>query len=667
MKYKGLIITSIAAAIGSATILGGCEWRPFGRDYFVTAGDGKAGSSYGEPWLNSVTYGTVKEDTAHDGANGDVYLAANYDKIISSTIEEGQDSVGVQEDAVNKVSSVLLDIMKNPGGTDAGKQVHNLYELYTDVEGRADSWKRDILPLIKPLQDAGNLAELSDYLSSDAYFNNGENIVSFDYDLDYNDPEHYSFVIIPTALSLGDAAEYKSKSEYGEKTEDIFRKQAALLLEKAGYSDDGAGSIINRALEFEEKIAGVMKTQEFKYSSEYISSVNNQVNLSDIKSEEKAFPLSRMLEAYGIADCEHLYMIEPEWFTGMAEMYTEENFDSVKSYVLVKTLQGFADSSDEETYTGIRDIYNEANGIKKQETIAEHAVSYIKGNMPELTGRLFAEGQVSASDKEAVSKLAEMIRDEAKSIIEDFSFLSDNTKKMEIQKLDSMKINVAYSESSPAVPEIKIKSKSEGGSLPEALVAIREADRKEKLKRLNKEVLPDEFDGDVTDVSVKYFGQGNSLNINAGAVTGYYKSDMSREDLLGGLGTLIAREMFNAVFGTGADYDADGKYAPYRTDADNKGYNEEYKALREELDSIKPFKNDTALNSLRVSDSVIRELNSFKAVKAIADKEGIGKDSLIKAMARSRFTVMREDVMENTGLNSSDALPYIVVNIVNKY
>ena len=184
---------------------------------------------------------------------------------------------------------------------------------------------------------------------------------------------------------------------------------------------------------------------------------------------------------------------------------------------------------------------------------------------------------------------------------------------------------------------------------------------------MNKEVLPDEFDGDVTDVSVKYFGQGNSLNINAGAVTGYYKSDMSREDLLGGLGTLIAREMFNAVFGTGADYDADGKYAPYRTDADSRGYNEEYKALREELDSIKPFKNDTALNSLRVSDSVIRELNGFKAVKALADKEGIGKDSLIKAMARSRFTVMREDVMENTGLNSSDALPYIVVNIVNKY
>ena len=70
---------------------------------------------------------------------------------------------------------------------------------------------------------------------------------------------------------------------------------------------------------------------------------------------------------------------------------------------------------------------------------------------------------------------------------------------------------------------------------------------------------------------------------------------------------------------------------------------------------------------MRVSDSVIRELNGFKAVKAIADKEGISKDSLIKAMARSRFTVMREDVMENTGLNSSDALPYIVVNIVNKY
>ena len=55
-------------------------------------------------------------------------------------------------------------------------------------------------------------------------------IVSFDYDLDYNDPSVYSFVVIPHRLSLGAPwmAEYAAKrSDYGNKTEDVFTKQAS--------------------------------------------------------------------------------------------------------------------------------------------------------------------------------------------------------------------------------------------------------------------------------------------------------------------------------------------------------------------------------------------------------------------------------------------------------
>ena len=53
--------------------------------------------------------------------------------------------------------------------------------------------------------------------------------------------------------------------------------------------------------------------------------------------------------------------------------------ENVKSYLLVKTLQGYADSADEETYTGIRDIYNEANDIKEGESLEDYAYSYVKG------------------------------------------------------------------------------------------------------------------------------------------------------------------------------------------------------------------------------------------------------------------------------------------------
>ena len=667
MRHKGFLVATLAGVAGSAVLLAGCEWRPYGRDYFVTPGDGKAGSSYGEPWINSNTYGTVNKDTAHNGENGDIYLSANYDKIIATELTDGKSSAGVQEEASEQVSSSLLEMMKNKGTTPESAQVNALYGLYTDTEGRKNAWTEAILPQIRSLQDVQDLAGLSAYLCSDDYFDNGENIVSFDYDLDYNDPSVYSFVVIPTSLSLGDSAEYENKSDYGNKTEDIFTKQAALLLKKAGYADDGAQTIIKNALQFEKEIAAHMKTQEFKYSSEYISSVNNPVDITKLETDQGSFPLSGIMEAYGISSGEHIYMIEPEWLAGMKEIYTEENFDNIKSYILIKTLQGFADSADEETYTGIRDIYNEANDIKEGKTLEDYAYSYVKGMLPGTLGRMYVDTQISAGDKKAAEEMASDIIEELKVQVEGFDFLSEKASSEALKKLENIKVHVAYTDTSPKASGAVITSKEEGGNLAEAVVAIRRADREDKLSRLDKEVSDDDLDGDVTDVSVRYYGIGNSLVINAGALKGYFSSGMSREEQLGGLGMFVARAAAGAVLKTGSLYDAEGKYAPCWSESDTKGYEEHYKALKEELDAVKPFKNDTKLDGARVLDNVVNELQGFKAVSQIAKEEGLNKDALETAYAKSRFTVMREDTMESQGLNSSEALPYITVDAVIKH
>ncbi len=667
MKHKGFLIAAVSAMAGSAVVLSGCEWRPFGRDYFVTSGDGKAGSSYGEPWINSNTYGTVNKDTTHDGENGDIYLSANYDNIIATELKDGESSAGVQEEASKQVSSSLLEMMKTKGTSPESSQVNTLYELYTDTESRKNAWTETILPQIKSLQDVQDLSGLSAYLCSDAYFDNGENIVSFDYDLDYNDPSIYSFVIIPTSLSLGDSAEYSNKSEYGEKTEDIFTKQASLLLKKAGYSDDGAKTIIQNALMFEKDIASHMKPQEFRYSSEYISSVNNPADIAQLKAEQGNFPLSGIMEAYGIDKSEHIYLIEPEWLAGMKEIYTEENFENIKSYVLIKTLQGYADSADEETYIGIRDIYNEANDIKEGSTLEDYAFSYVKGLLPGTLGKMYIESQIDPEDKNEAEKLVNDILDKYKIRVNEITFLSENTRSEALKKLENMKVHVAYTDTSPAASAADIKSKEEGGTLVEAVVAVRKADREYKLSHLNRAVSDSDLDGDITEVSVKYFGLGNILVVNAGALKGYFSSEMTREEQLGGLGSLVAKTIAGAVLKTGSEYDADGKYSPYWSDSDIKAYEDHYKNLKEELNSIKPFKDDTKLDGTRVLDSVVNEIFGFKVLNDIASDNNIDKEKLSKAFALSRFTVMREDTMEKTGLNSSEALPYITVNTTIKH
>ena len=108
------------------------EWRPTGRGFFVTGGDGKAESSYGEPWVNSNAYGTINKDTERMGKNDDdIYLSANFDKILSTELTEGKSQRAYRGRLWSRSPS--LEMMKNKGTTAEAEQVNALYGLCTDT------------------------------------------------------------------------------------------------------------------------------------------------------------------------------------------------------------------------------------------------------------------------------------------------------------------------------------------------------------------------------------------------------------------------------------------------------------------------------------------------------------------------------------------------------
>ena len=72
---------------------------------------GKVTAVYGEPWISSVTYGMVKEDTEHDEKN-DWYLSVNYSYLKRYILPDGKESVGACFDAENKASARVSDIIR---------------------------------------------------------------------------------------------------------------------------------------------------------------------------------------------------------------------------------------------------------------------------------------------------------------------------------------------------------------------------------------------------------------------------------------------------------------------------------------------------------------------------------------------------------------------------
>ena len=149
------------------------------------------------------------------------------------------------------------------------------------------------------------------------------------------------------------------------------------------------------------------------------------------------------------------------------------------------------------------------------------------------------------------------------------------------------------------------------------------------MAHLNKKVSDDDFDADMTDVYVKYNGLGNSLVVTAGALKGCFSSGMSRKSSWRYRHAGGKRDRKGVVL-KGGLYDADGKYAPWWSESEENAYVENYKTLKEELDEIKPFKNDTKLNGAGGVDSVVNELAGYKVAGVLLRHPKVWKRRSLK-------------------------------------
>ena len=660
-KKRSLIFKAAIAAvlIGTSVTMTACSgWTPFGREYFNET-DGKATGSYGNPWLNSVTYGMVKDDTGHNSKD-DFYLDKNFEWLKNTQLAEGKKDTGAYAGLSEEVKRNVISLMTDKGTGDDSNAVKNLYSLYLDWEKRNASGFDTVKERIRPIEEITDISALSKYLASDEGIRDATDLISFDFDFDYNDPDHYSFVIVPTRLSLGDAKEYADRTDYGAGMYENYKKQAEYLLKKAGYEDSKIAGIIENGYEFEKEIAVHMKDQEFKFSDEYAKSVNNPRTLEQLSKEEGDFPLDAIIKTYGISDSDHFFLLEPEWLEGIRGLYDEGHLENIKAYLLIKTLQKYAYISDEETFREMKKIYSEINGTAENDD-AEYAYQYVKSSLRDPVNRLYGANFSDDETKKDIEALTEEILDAYKKMVSESKIFSAKTKEKATDKLDDLTVNAVFPDEKESGPSIN--GIAEATTLAEASDALAEYKRQSMISKMNAKS-EGSWDFDVTDVNVSYWPAQNCLNIGAGIVGGeYYDNAMSYEEKLGRIGMVICAEMANVISEKGALYDETGKADDWWQEDEKEAVSEIKARLSGRLKTFKPFKDDTSYDGDRVVEKMSVEITGLRAaLETSKEYDDFDKEKFFENYANLYREIMTEEYMELTGLNSNTPLPFIRVN-----
>ena len=158
------------------------------------------------------------------------------------------------------------------------------------------------------------------------------------------------------------------------------------------------------------------------------------------------------------------------------------------------------------------------------------------------TAKLYTSVYLKQEDKERIAKMVEEIKAAYHGIIEEADFLSDETRANAIEKLDAISINSLYPDDwdKYSCEALEIKGVDEGGTLWEAVRNLTRFTINQLTEKLSKPVDKDEWAYPPQTVNCFYSPTANGVFIlGAFAQGGIYNSDMSDEEMLAKLGSVI--------------------------------------------------------------------------------------------------------------------------------
>ena len=295
-------------------------------------------SSVMTPWINSTILGMVTEDVNAD-LKDDFYLNVNHDWLMNAKLRPGYPTEMPLLDAADIVKNRCMDMLTDTSltGEDAEK-IQNYYELWLDWEGRNETVIDPIIPFVQKVRNVSSLDEMSKVLVSEENFKWGVSLATVDLSLNSENSILYQVEIDPTALSLQDSAEYKILTENGKRKQKANKETAGYMLGRVGFSKDEIDKALQDMYDFEAKLAEYEKSVLERSDPTYVTASVNPVTMKDIEALSPNYPLVEYMENYGWSKSKLINLSEPEWLKGLNELYTEENLEGIKAYILVNSI-----------------------------------------------------------------------------------------------------------------------------------------------------------------------------------------------------------------------------------------------------------------------------------------------------------------------------------------
>lgn len=614
------------------------------------------------PWPNTNIVGAAKGYSPE--LKDDFYGAVNHEWLVNAKLKPGYVRAGAFTELQDKIDERLKKIMTDTSSEGHDSElVRKLYGLWLDWDARNAEGLSDLRQQADKITAIKSIPELNAYFMTEDSLYCGTSIADFGIGRDNKDSESYNLELSPAGLPLGDPAEYSEMTQNGKRIKKRHEGIVTYMLRRLGYDEKFAEEILTRSFRFESNIAGSQMTLKEIYDPSAVDKMYNPLTMDELRKKSPVYPFADILAAHN-AVSDLMNLSEPQWLESLNKIYNADNLEDIKAFLLCKLVGGYISLTDEAAYRENQRLSRERFGISENKPDEETAVDFVHGQLSVPVSRIYVERYVPESAKEEITEIIQETVKYYRTMLEREDWLSEETRKKAIEKLDAMRLNAAYPDKWVDFDEFEFP---EGAGLYEAVRALSKYKMKKYFyERLNQKVDHDLWINDVVIVNAYYRPSENSINIIAGIIGGdFYDSDMSYEEKLGGIGTVIGHEISHAFDTHGAQFDKTGNVASWWTEKDLTNFNAKAEKLIKYFDTFKVDDSGENYSGKLVQTETIADMAGVKAMLGIAEGiEGFHYDKFFRSYAHIWKVIQTRELNDMRVKTDVHALPYLRVNAV---
>jgi len=318
---------------------------------------------------------------------------------------------------------------------------------------------------------------------------------------------------------------------------------------------------------------------------------------------------------------------QPKFIAEVGKMINKVSLDNWKTYLrwnLVRSMSPYLSSdfvNERFEFTG-----KFLNGQKEMRPRWKRVQGVTSGALGEAIGQLYVEKYFPPEAKTRAKKIVESLIVSMGESINRIDWMSDETKKEALKKLDGFGVKIGYPDKWRDYSELEITN----DSYVQNIMNSNYFDHKETLSKINKPVRDWEWGMSPQTVNAYYNPTRNEIVFPAAILQSpFYNVNVDDAINYGGMGCVIGHEITHGFDDQGRQYDADGNIRDWWTKEDSRRFDKRAKRIIDQFNAYQPldsfFVNGELTQGENIADlgGLTISYNSFKKTEQFKSGEKI--------------------------------------------